>query len=101
MRRVNRINIFINKSILSEHHGKDRHGYIKVKILSDYPALEHSPFIGPMYVNHGGGKTPGVLLFLYLVLKLKIGWVAFSDDSRADEIHYQALMSQPNISTPF
>ena len=40
MRRVDHINIFINKSILSEHHGKDRHEYIKVKILSDYPALE-------------------------------------------------------------
>ena len=39
-RRVDHINIFINKSILSEHHGKDRHEYIKLKILSDYPALE-------------------------------------------------------------
>ena len=40
MRRVDHINIFINKSLLSEYHGKDRPEYIKVKILSNYPALE-------------------------------------------------------------
>ena len=40
MRRVDHINIFIKKSILSKHHEKYGREYIKVEILSDYPGLE-------------------------------------------------------------
>ena len=58
--------------------------------------LELSLFIGLWKVNYGGSKRQGVPPFPYLVLKLKIGWVAFSD-----EIYYLALISQSNISILF
>ena len=49
-------------------------------------------------VNYYRSKNKVYDLFHILVLKLKVEWVAFTDDSRSDEIYYLALMSQPNIS---
>ena len=49
-------------------------------------------------VNYCGSKNKVYDLFHILVLKLKVEWVAFTDESRSDEIYYLALMSQPNIS---